>query len=177
MVHTVREIMTTEVITLDEADNLLDIEEGMEHLKLRHLPVVDGKKLVGLLTHRDILRLSAGIHDAADLQKRAWDAEGTFVAAVMTRDVKTVAPDTPIITAAQSMIEGRFGCLPVVNKKKELLGIVTEHDLLKFLVGQLAAEEGAAPAAPATEPAAAPAEEKATEEPAKKKASKKKASK
>lgn len=51
---TVGELMTREVMTLYEEDNLDRIEEGMNRFRFRHLPVVDGKRLVGLVTHRDI---------------------------------------------------------------------------------------------------------------------------
>ena len=81
MSHTVRDIMTTELVTLREEDNLLSIREGMEALHVRHLPVVDGEKLVGLITHRDILRLTYAELDAGDAQaeRRSALAEQTFV--------------------------------------------------------------------------------------------------
>ena len=60
----------------------------------------------------------------------------------MTRDVKTVRPSTPLGEAVNVLIGNRFGCLPVVDEDNKLVGIVTEHDLLKDLAGLLRLEEG-----------------------------------
>ncbi len=136
MTHRVADIMTTPVITLDEEDNLKSIREGMDRFHLRHLPVVDGEKLVGLVTHRDILRLaSAELDPAAKL--RAPAIEDTFVSSVMTRDPQTCSPDTPVADAARLMYENKFGCLPVVDDDGNLVGIVTENDMLGYLVSHL----------------------------------------
>ncbi|MFW5921065.1 MAG: CBS domain-containing protein, partial [Polyangiales bacterium] len=54
--YVVSDIMSRNPITLSEEDNLENIAQGMEEFHLRHLPVVDGHKLVGLVSHRDILR-------------------------------------------------------------------------------------------------------------------------
>ena len=62
----VRDIMTREVVTLYEEDNLLGVEEGMRHFRFRHLPVVDDGKLVGLITERDLLRVAASITEPGE---------------------------------------------------------------------------------------------------------------
>lgn len=135
MPRTVADIMTREVVTLREEDNLVSVSPIMTRLRVRHLPVVDGTKLVGLLTHRDLLRLSLNALDAIT-QSRDRDAKAqTFVAKVMNRDVRTVGPDVAISIAARQLIDNKFGCLPVVDDEGNLVGIVTEHDFLKELVG------------------------------------------
>ena len=136
MSTTVADVMTTQVVTLREEDNLTELQPDMEFFGLRHLPVVDGERLVGLLTHRDILRLTVSsmardsVHQAIERDQE----EGTFVAAVMKRDVITVPPTATIQEAARLMVDERVGCLPVVDAEQRLLGIVTEHDLLSQLV-------------------------------------------
>ena len=124
---TVADIMTRRVIFLREEDNLSRIVEGMEHFGLRHLPVLDGDRLVGMVTHRDMLKIltSARRHD-----------DSTFVASVMTRDPIAVRPDTTISEAARILLKARFGCLPVVNEDGNVIGIVTEHDFVKVLAGE-----------------------------------------
>lgn len=137
MAKTVADIMTTQVLTLREEDNLLAPGPEMELFGLRHLPVVDGKRLVGLVSHSDVLRLAmsslAGdsIHAAVD---RAHHAE-TFVASVMTRDLVVASPDVTVAEAARRLVERKVGCLPVVDAQGHLLGIVTQHDLLEELAG------------------------------------------
>lgn len=141
MTRTVEDIMTRAVVTLREEDNMLAIAEGMHAYGLRHIPVVDNGKLVGLLTHRDVLRFK----DSEYTRGRARDAiedrrsEQTFVASVMTRDVQTVRPETPLAEAAQQLVNHKFGCLPVTSPDGTLQGIVTEHDFLKAFVDHLKA--------------------------------------
>jgi CBS domain-containing protein len=127
--------MKREVITIMEQDNLLSIEEGMKRFGMRHLPVVDGDRLVGLITHRDILRIthsslrSYRLDQEIDRRKQ----EETFVADVMTREVLTVNPDTTIKEAAKIIVDHHIGCLPVVDAERRLLGIVTEFDLVRLI--------------------------------------------
>ena len=124
---TVADIMTRRVIFLREEDNLSRIVEGMEHFGLRHLPVLDGDRLVGMITHRDMLKI---------LSATERREETTFVASVMTRDPIAVGPETTIAEAARLLLKARFGCLPVVDANRNVIGIVTEHDFLKILAGE-----------------------------------------
>lgn len=118
----VADIMTRDLVTLNEEDNLGRLEYGMTQQRIRHLPVVDGRRLVGLITHRDLLRAAAGKVGAE-----------AFVARVMTRDPTTVRPETSLGDAARILAESKFGCLPVVDRDGNLVGIVTEHDFVKLL--------------------------------------------
>jgi len=131
----VADIMTRAPITLNEEDNLWALQEEMHNLGLRHIPVVDGKKFVGLVTHRDLLRLTvSALHpDALRAALDARDKRKAFVAEVMTRDVITVRPETPLKEAVTLLTKGRFGCLPVVDAGGNLAGIVSERDFMKLL--------------------------------------------
>ncbi|MDH5493840.1 MAG: CBS domain-containing protein [Myxococcales bacterium] len=134
--------MSTDLITLNEEDNLRDLVDGMGRLQLRHLPVVDDDRLVGLITHRDVLRLTASALDPQGLTSDARILEETFVHSVMRRDVQTVGPEARVIDAARTMTRLKLGCLPVVDEAGRLVGIVTEHDLLRFLVEELSIQDG-----------------------------------
>ena len=136
---TVGEIMTRRLVVLTEEENLSRIEAGMSRFGLRHLPVVDDGKLVGLVSHRDLLRASVSTLEPIRDEKNRKLLEHTFVGEIMTRDVRTAREDTPLSVAAKDLIEGRFGCLPVVNEQGDLVGIVTEHDFLKLCVDILEA--------------------------------------
>lgn len=126
----VADIMTRELITLYEEENLELLLEGMERYGLRHLPVVDGKKLVGLVTHRDLLRAAVSNLEPGAGQRDATTNNRLFVADIMTRDVETVRPDSSIAVAARLLREHRFGCLPVTEADGTLVGIVTEADFV-----------------------------------------------
>ena len=134
---TVADIMTRKVIYLREEDNLSHIQQGMERFNLRHFPVLDGDRIVGLITHRDILRIAVEqrlTHVPGTPGAKEPKAGEIFVASVMTRDPITVRPETPIAEAARTLIKARFGCLPVVDENHNVVGIVTEHDFLQLLV-------------------------------------------
>jgi CBS domain-containing protein len=123
--QTVGELMTRDLVTLAENQNLNQADELLRLHRIRHLPVVRNGKLVGLLTHRDLLRAAA--QRGADPAKQPlWASD------VMVRDVKTVRPDTPTRDAVKLLLHNKYGCLPVVGADGELMGILTEADMVRF---------------------------------------------
>ncbi|MBI5516014.1 MAG: CBS domain-containing protein [Deltaproteobacteria bacterium] len=142
--RTVAEVMTRHVTVLHEEDNLEDLERWMSRLRFRHLPVVDGERLVGLVTHGDLLRMASSSLAAQPAEAEHQRQEATFVARVMQRDVRTVSPDTPLVDAARALIDAKIGCLPVVEDGR-LVGIVTAQDFVA-LTARLLAEREEAPA-------------------------------
>ena len=111
----VRDLMAREVVTLDAADTL-DLAEGIMRLgRIRHLPVVSGVQVVGMLSQRDLFRAAvSSLLQLGGEAERRWLAT-VPVKAVMTPHVFTVGPDVPIRAAVGIMIERRIGCLPVVD--------------------------------------------------------------
>lgn len=124
--RTVSELMTREVVTLRETQNLAAAGEMLRLHHIRHLPVLREGKLVGLVTSRDLLRAAAE-RRGADPSKHPL-----FAADIMTRDVTTVRPDTPLREAVRVMLEHKYGCLPVVGEDGALVGILTEADLVRY---------------------------------------------
>lgn len=135
----VSEIMTREVVTLLEEDNLQNVAGGLERFRFHHIPVVDDRKVVGMLSQRDILRATvAGVDTGAAARTReARFLEQTFIRDVMQTNVVTARPDETIKVAAQRMLAHRFGALPVIDDDGDLLGIVTEHDILRTVASEL----------------------------------------
>ncbi|XXF75152.1 CBS domain-containing protein [Myxococcaceae bacterium GXIMD 01537] len=121
----VGELMTRDVVTLKETQNLALAEELLRLNRIRHLPVVRDGKLVGLITHRDLLRAAAGRKGDPALQP-LWAAD------IMTWEVRTVRPDTSLREAVDLMLDNKYGCLPVVGEDGALLGILTEADLVRY---------------------------------------------
>jgi len=134
----VGDLMTKELITLGADDDLPKADELMRLNRLRHLPVVDGKKLAGLITHRDLLRLQTEL--LARLGSTGDADEEVFIPLtardLMNEDVATTSSDTPAVDAAKRLLAQRYGCLPVVDGD-ELVGIITESDFLKWSIEQL----------------------------------------
>lgn len=133
----VREIMTAKVVYMLEEENLERIGKGMERFKFRHLPVIDGGKLVGIVSQRDYLRASVSDLDPDFALKNDNLKRNIFVAEIMTRDVVSVRPDTPLLEAAKLLREHRFGCLPVTEADGSLVGIVTDYDFVGLTIALL----------------------------------------
>lgn len=128
--------MTREPVTL-EVDEDLDLADVLMRLaRIRHLPVLDHGRLVGLVSERDLLRVQSDQMDdsaAAERQQmRRWVKAGW----IMTRGVQEVEPDMPLVEAAQLMLEHKYGCLPVVEEGR-LVGILTEADFVALAIRQL----------------------------------------
>lgn len=122
--------MTREVVTVSPGATVADALDLIRTHDIRHLPVVDGGRMVGIVTDRD-LRLA--------LEPDGRPA-GASVEDVMTRSPIEVAPGTPIESAAALLSEHRIGCLPVVEDGV-LVGILTESDVLRAFVDLMVGRE------------------------------------
>lgn len=131
----VSDYMTTSVFSIRNTRGLIGAREIMNWAYVRHVPVVDEHlKVVGVLSHRDLVRASAApARPSDDRIGVARDLWSVPVTEVMTTDVRTIGADAPISEAAKAMRHGRFGCLPVVDEAGVLVGIITEHDLLRVV--------------------------------------------
>jgi CBS domain-containing protein len=117
----VGDFMTRDLVTVQESDDLALAEQLLRLGGIRHLPVVREKKLVGLLTHRDLLRSAV-----------TRPAKTTLASDVMTREPTTARPGTSLVQAARVMLANKFGCLPVCEEDGTLVGIITEADFVRF---------------------------------------------
>lgn len=133
---TVGDIMTREVVTLAEDDTLADARTCMERGRIRHLPVVRGKKLVGLVTHRDLLSASFSVFAEVSAQEERRLFRQIPVPELM-HDAYAVPPTLRVRDAAKVMLDKQYGCLPVVDGEENLIGIVTEADFLRLAVRML----------------------------------------
>ncbi|WP_224242609.1 CBS domain-containing protein [Hyalangium gracile] len=122
---TVGELMTRELITLKETQNLAIADELLRLHRIRHLPVVRDGKLVGLITHRDLIKATA-LKCPDPTKNPLWAAD------IMNREIRTVRPDMALREAVKVMLDNKFGCLPVVSEDGKLMGILTEADLVRY---------------------------------------------
>lgn len=120
--------MTPDVVTVSPAASVVDALDILNANSVRHLPVLDGDRLVGILSDRDLRMAMTG------------RPEETTVADVMTRDPFTVAPDTPVEDAARTLTEEQVGCLPVLEDGA-LVGILTASDVLQAFVELMTGRE------------------------------------
>ena len=131
---TVRDLMSTDLVTLTEDETLAHAQRCMARGRIRHLPVVRERRLVGLLTHRDLLAASFSIFAEVDHAEQRRIFGTVPVVEAMHRDVVTVTADLSVKEAAGILLKNKYGCLPVVSESGELVGIVTEADFLRLTV-------------------------------------------
>lgn len=126
----VREIMTTPVATLEPNDNLAFAEELMTVERVRHLPVVDGDVLVGILSQRDIAAASIPLTQDPSTEQDVAAKRKVRVDDVMHHEVETVHPDDDAVKAADILLLQKVGALPVVDERQHLMGILTQADFV-----------------------------------------------
>jgi CBS domain-containing membrane protein len=130
----VRDVMTAQVTTLKRNDKLTLADEVMQLGRIRHLPILedDGEQLVGIVSQRDLFRgaLAQALGYGQYAHRKLLD---TFsVKDVMTTEVITASPETPLVEAARVLMQRKIGCLPVVEKGR-LAGIITEGDFVALV--------------------------------------------
>jgi CBS domain-containing protein len=115
-------IMTRKVVTVRPDDNLEAVKRILFEKHVHHIPVVEGRKLVGIITSFDLFK-TGRCHDEFNQIK---------VEEVMTNRVATLDPNDKIGAAAQVFLENLFHGIPIVNEAHDLVGIITTHDVLKY---------------------------------------------
>ncbi len=129
-------IMTKNVIKLNLTDDLTKAEMLFKKHHIRHIPVVNSNKIIGMLSYTDLLRIS--FVDAVDDDDEVVDVTvyNMFtVEQVMAKKLVTVAPETTIKEVAEILSKREFHALPVVEGDL-LVGIVTTTDIIKYLLEQ-----------------------------------------
>ena len=127
------EIMNRTLITVDTHASLRQAQRILDRRNIRHLFVMDGKRLVGIVTDRDLRKAAPSSKSPLTTSEREEFMDELKVVEVMLRKLITASPSTTVREAAKVMIREKIGCLPVVEGKT-LVGIVTETDLLEILV-------------------------------------------
>jgi acetoin utilization protein AcuB len=131
-----RDIMTPNPVTVSVQATVAQAAETLRDLAIRHLPVVRGGALVGILSDRDLAALEnwtpGDLEDVEALRARG----ATPVSRVMSTDVSAVDPETPVGEIISTMIEGRIGAVPVVDPGTgQVVGIVSYVDILRAVQG------------------------------------------
>lgn len=127
-------IMTSNIVTLNLTDSLTQAEKLFKEHKIRHLPIVSGNKLVGILSYTDLLKIS--LADTVDENDTVIDTTvyNMFsLEQVMVKKVITIQADDNIKDAAEILVDKDFRALPVLDGSV-LVGMLTTTDLIKYLL-------------------------------------------
>jgi len=134
--YLVRDFMSTMVTTVPYTARLLEAALTLRRTSFRHLPIVDGDKLVGIITDRDIHRFAPSLLSKITQEEYNAIFENTPLERVMTRNPLTVEPGTSVQEVVEILHSRKLGCVPVVENGK-LVGIVTVTDMLRLLYSLL----------------------------------------
>jgi len=115
-------IMITDLKTVSPDATLNTVRELFQQNRIHHLPVVEGKKLVGMVSMTDLYKLDKSFDEYRNIR----------VSEVMTDKVGTLFPNEQIGAAAEVFLENLFHAVPIVNEERELMGMVTTFDVLKY---------------------------------------------
>ncbi len=147
----VKDIMTEKVIAVSPETSVKEIADILLKKKIGGVPVLDGEKLVGIVTEEDLIMKNVKLHFPTYIQlldaviyleslkkyeEELRKAVGATAQDVMTRDLVTISPEADIEEAATLMIERNISRLPVVENDK-LVGIITRRDILKAISKEL----------------------------------------
>ena len=132
----VKDSMEREIVTLAPDETAATALAVCRARRIRHLPVLQGGRIVGIVSDRDLRSSTPALGD----HDRAAALQRVVVEDVMAREVITADPDDPIEQAANTMRERKIGCLPVMQGA-ELVGIVTTSDVMEALVYLVGANE------------------------------------
>ncbi len=133
----VRDIMTSPAIVVTPNTTAPAANALMKQHCIRHLPVVENGRLVGIVSQGDLRQASITAAINSDSYELHFMLDRLTVGKIMTRKVFTVTPEAFIVHAVELMTEKKIAGLPVVEKDGSVVGIITESDLLKMLVTKL----------------------------------------
>ena len=128
-------IMTKTVVTANENDGLREVVEKLRKNTIRHIPIVRGKEVIGIISRTDVNRLTFGA--LFEGQEGADEAilDMLSISQVMTSKPMTVSSDTIIRDLAEIFVKEEFHALPVCEGEL-LVGIITTTDLINYLIDQ-----------------------------------------
>ena len=128
------DIMTARIVTVEMDDRLQVVKEIFDTMSFHHLLVVDEhKKLSGIVSDRDLLRALSPYVGSASETARDLATLNKRVHQIMTRQPKTLGPQSTISQAVNLLLTHRISCIPIVDDQFKPVGIVSWRDLLKSL--------------------------------------------
>jgi acetoin utilization protein AcuB len=133
----VGDYMSRNPVTMQPTESLLDAAVLMRSSGFRHVPIVSEGKLVGMLSDRDIARLTPSMLLPHSASEHNQVMEQTVIGKVMTRNLATTTPETPLLAASEMFVTGKLGSMAVLEDGA-LVGIITVRDMLRAFHEHLA---------------------------------------
>ena len=138
----VKEWMSRGLITVAPNATLDEALKLMETNKIRRLPVVDGGKLVGIVTDRDLMKVSPSPATTLSKYELNYILEKIIIKDIMSKKLYTINQNSTIEEAALILFNEKIGGIPVVEDSGAIVGVITETDLFKAFVNIMGLTEG-----------------------------------
>lgn len=132
----IKDAMSQRPVTVRPDDTLPEAVQAMKAHGIRRLPVVQGGRLIGIVTDRDLKEAMPSRATKLSIWEVSYLLGHIAVGEVMSTSVITADEDAPLQDAAHAMLRHKIGGLPVVNGRHDLVGVVTATDVLRDYVGQ-----------------------------------------
>ena len=126
--------MTTEVITVDEDVSLMQASKLMKEHGIKHLPVIQERRLVGIVSDRDLKEAQPSDATSLDIHELYYLLDKVRIKSLMSTNLHTTTGEEVIERAASLMLDYDISALPVVDQEGKLKGIVTKGDLFRGLI-------------------------------------------
>ncbi len=130
---TLASVMNPEVVKVHGDEPLIEVRNLLRRRGRHHVLVVEGDRVLGVVSDRDILRTLSPFLDTIVEQPRDVSTLGIRAREVMSRTIVTAAPETTLAEAVGLMVGHGISCLPIVGEEGALLGIVTTRDILRHI--------------------------------------------
>ena len=130
----IKDWMTRDVKTIGPDTNVPEAHRIMTQNNIRRLPVLDGDKLVGIVTRGDVRGAEASDATSLSIWELNYLLSRLEISKVMTKRPITISAESIIREAAQTMLDNKISGLPVVDERGKVVGIITESDIFRLVV-------------------------------------------
>jgi CBS domain-containing protein len=128
------EIMQRDPIVASPADRVSHVRRIMLDNNIGRIPIIEGDKLVGMVTEKDIVKAMRSFRDLVEGGKQEARIKNLIVEDIIKMSVKTVYTNTPTTDAAKIMLEENLGGLPVVNLEGQMVGLITRRSIIGGMI-------------------------------------------
>jgi len=129
----ITKIMSAKVVSVHQGQKLSDVRHIICESSIQHVPVVDGNKLIGLISFTDLMKLNIVISGADERTVDAIVDQQFTIQDVMVTNLTTLSNTATVREASKILAEGNFHSLPVVDQQQQIVGMVTMTDLIQYL--------------------------------------------
>ena len=134
--ESITSLMIKDVLTIGPKSTLMDVADLFDLKHIHHIPVVEGEKLVGLVSKTDFLFFRHRVEEAAEKSREVERLKQHTVDRIMARNVASLSPNHTLVDALNVFKKNYFHALPIVEDKK-LLGIVTPMDIMNYIINNV----------------------------------------